>query len=164
MKKLCILVLSAIMLTALFGFCAYAEEAQTPPVCETYHEAVLAVREQLKARNTSFSIVYTGEDSIDIEDVLAYEGSVPDEGDYLRWSISTFTERDYADGEDGVCSVCGAVLWTRPAEPEEPSQPEEPEAPRKPVRVVQWFSQLFEGLAKTLSNLIKLFQRMFGGK
>ena len=97
MKKLWLVLLSAVLLTALFAFPAMAEE--TPPVCETYSEAVLAVREQMKARNGSFSIIYTGEDPIDIEDVLAYEGSAPDEGDYLRWSVNSFTEKDYADGE-----------------------------------------------------------------
>ena len=97
MKKLWLVLLSAVLLTALFAFPAMAEE--TPPVCETYNEAVLYVRQQLKNRETSFSFTYTGEDPIDIEDVLAYEGSAPDEGDYLRWNISHFIEKDYEDGE-----------------------------------------------------------------
>lgn len=96
MKKALILLLPAILLAALFLLPAYAEEA---PVLETYEDAVLYVRQQLKDRNGSFSYIYAGEEPLDLEDVLAYEGSAPDGGDYLRWNVGAFTEKDYADGE-----------------------------------------------------------------
>ena len=109
MKKLWLALLSAALLAALCGLCAYAEETETPPLCETYEDAVLHVRQQLKNRETSFTFTYTGEEPIDIEDVLAYEGSAPDEGDYLRLNIKTYTQNAY---EDGTVRCAASYLTT----------------------------------------------------
>ena len=81
----------------LFALPASAAESE-PPSFETAEEAVSYIRTQLKERTADFSFFYTGEEALCTEDVLRYENSAPDEGDYLRWNIQSYTEIFDPDG------------------------------------------------------------------
>ncbi len=91
-------------LLLLFLFSAAARAAETDPVFSTAGEAAAYIRAETVERVHEFSFRYTGEEPIDLEDVLSYEGSAPDEGDYLRLNISSFEK---TQAEDGTvqCSV-----------------------------------------------------------
>ena len=66
---------------------APAGEPEEIYTCETREEAIRFIRAQMTARVAAFSLRCAEEAPITSEDIVAYEGSAPDEGDYLRFNI-----------------------------------------------------------------------------
>ncbi|MBR5424723.1 MAG: leucine-rich repeat protein [Clostridia bacterium] len=66
---------------------APAGEPEEIYTCETREEAIRFIRAHMTARVAAFSLRCAEEAPITSEDIVAYEGSAPDEGDYLRFNI-----------------------------------------------------------------------------
>ena len=103
MNKKLLPVLLALALLFTAGI-LYAQAEETENVFTEYNEAIDYLREKLVAREKNITFTYTGDAQISLLDALEYEGSAPNEGDYLRWSISRYTQQEYADGRV-ACTV-----------------------------------------------------------
>lgn len=64
-------------------------------VCVSHSDAVIYIRSQMTKREPIISLYYRSEKPLSIEDVLFYEGSSDNEGDYLRWNIKEYTWNKY---------------------------------------------------------------------
>ncbi len=99
MKKILIGLFAAILAIAvLFVLPASAAQTDEIPSFETAQEAVSFIRTQCKGRVADFSLFCAEDEALTADGIFRYEGSAPDESDYLMWSIASFTATRADDG------------------------------------------------------------------
>ena len=99
MKKILIGLFAAILAIAvLFVLPASAAQTDEIPSFETAQEAVSFIRTQCKGRVADFSLFCAEDEALSADGIFRYEGSAPDESDYLMWSIASFTATREDDG------------------------------------------------------------------